>query len=144
MARNTNRQGAGFELDVMHYLDGCACETSHRTPKHVGWRGFGYDSARSSGSRGKVDVFCVGPRASDGAYRRGRSALLLVQCKLTNPLISPVDRRAITDLAERAGALPLVAYKALDTTTGRVRPHFRLLTGTGPKDWAPWEPGEDD
>jgi hypothetical protein len=76
-----------------------------------------------------------------GVYGPSR---LLVQCKITNPVISPADRRRLLNLSDLSESLPLVAYKALDTTTGRVRPHFRLLTGTGPKDWAPWEPGEDD
>jgi hypothetical protein len=143
MARNTNRQGANFELTVMHYLDGCACEVSLKAPKHQGWRGFGYDSARSSGSRGKVDVFSIGT-PSDRWLKWGRPTVLLIQCKITNPLISPADRRALRDLAERAGALPLVAYSGKDATTGRVRPHFRLLTGLGPHDWVPWEPGEEN
>jgi hypothetical protein len=143
MARNTNRQGANFELTVMHYLDGCACEVSLKAPKHQGWRGFGYDSARSSGSRGKVDVFSIGPLRHYEAGASPDAELLLVQCKITNPLISPADRRALRDLAERAGALPLVAYSGKDATTGRVRPHFRLLTGLGPHDWVPWEPGKD-
>ena len=126
--RNWNRVGANFELDVMHYLAGCECESRHKD-----WDGFGYECLRSSGSRGKVDVVAVwgeiyGP------------ALLFVQVKLTNPLIPPAERIALQDLALRANALPLVAYK----TAGVARPYFRQLTGPGPKDWAPWEPGEDD
>lgn len=137
MAVNTTRQGANFELDVLHYLTGCECATTRKTPVHVGWTGFGYDCLRSSGSRGAVDVVAVwggihGP------------ALLFIQCKITNPNIGPADRNRVQDLATRAGAVPLVAYRAQDTTTGRMRPHFRLLTGPGPKDWLLWEPGEDD
>ena len=48
------------------------------------------------------------------------------------------------DLALRANALALTASKALDIVTGRVRPHFRQLTGPGARDWLPWEPGEDN
>jgi hypothetical protein len=144
MANNPNRQGANFELDVMHYLAGCACETTHKTPRHVGWRGFGYDCLRSSGSRGKVDVVAVGPDTRrEYSSRRGRVAILFIQCKITNPMISPAERIGIQDLALRANANPLVAYRAIDTTTGRVQPHFRLLTGPGPKDWLLWEPGTD-
>jgi hypothetical protein len=154
MARNTNRQGADFELEIMHYLAGCACEAKYARPRHVGWRGFGYDCLRSSGSRGAVDVVAVPdfpyPKASgrDRLYDAdmlGDTHLppLFIQAKITNPLLSPAERRNVRGLALRAGALPLVAYKAKDETTGRVRPHFRLLTGPGPKDWTPWEPGDD-
>ncbi len=121
MARNTNRQGANFELEVMHYLEP-----------------FGYDCLRSSGSRGAVDVVAVSKRA----YQR--NSLLFIQCKITNPVIPPAERLKVQDLALRAEALPLVAFKTKDAVTDRVRPHFRLLTGPGPKDWVAWEPGEDD
>lgn len=130
--KNWNRSGAAFELDIMHYLAGCACEATHKTPRHAGWRGFGYDCLRSSGSRGAVDVVAIG------------SSLLFVQAKISKPVISPADRRRVQGLALRAGALPLVAYRAQDVSTGRVRPHFRLLTGPGPKDWVPWEPASGD
>lgn len=139
MARNTTRQGAGFELDVMHYLAGTL-------PERWG-PGFGYDCLRSSGSRGAVDVVAVGSTDTTDHWNRmyGIEPLLLfIQCKITNPVIPPADRLKVQDLALRAGALPLVAFKAKDETTGRVRPHFRQLTGPGPKDWLPWEPGEDD
>lgn len=130
----------------MHYLAGCECESTHKTPKHVGWRGFGYTALRSSGSRGAVDVVAV-PRAKTLRTPLGpiltAGTTLWIQCKITNPLISPAERAAVTDLAFRAGGVPLVSYRAQDTTTGRVRPHFRRLTGTGPKDWVPWEPGRD-
>jgi len=141
MARNTNRQGAQFELDVMHYLAGTL-------PERWG-PGFGYDCLRSSGSRGKVDVVAVGPVEEcpvdvDHYCDHSMADLLFIQCKITNRLIPPAERQALQDLALRAGALPLTASKAKDERTGRVRPHFRLLTGPGPKDWLPWEPGEDD
>lgn len=137
MARNTTRQGAGFELDVMHYLVGCKCELTHSVPKHVGWKGFGYDAGRSSGSRGKVDVWGVPPES-------GAGPMVFIQCKITNPIIPPADRVALINLARRGGGLPLVAYKARDNTTSRIRPHFRYLTGTRPQDWVLWEPGEDN
>lgn len=134
MARNTTRQGADFELDVMHYLAGTLPEK---------WGpGFGYDCLRSSGSRGAVDVVAVGPEPYH-CYKCG-PVVLFIQCKITNPVIPPAERLKVQDLALRAAALPLVAFKAKDETTGRVRPHFRQLTGPGPKDWLPWEPGEDD
>lgn len=137
MARNTAAQGREFEHSVIHYLAGCDCETTFSRPRHIGWRGYGYDFIRSAGSKGKVDLVAVwgeiyGP------------PLLFIQCKISNPLISPAEREGLTDLSRRADATPLVAYRAKDITTGRLRPHFRLLTGTGPRDWAPWEPGEDE
>lgn len=148
MAVNTTRQGANFELDVMHYLTGCECATTRKTPVHVDWHGFGYDCLRSSGSRGAVDVVAVGPKQPgtrweiQGVKVSAYSPLLFIQCKITNPNIGPADRTRVQDLATRAGAVPLVAYRAQDTTAGRMRPHFRLLTGPGPKDWLPWEPVE--
>lgn len=142
MARNTNRQGADFELDIMHYLAGCTCEATYKSPKHIGWRGFGYDCARSSGSHGAVDVFAIGAWIGGGVLGLAKRTLY-IQAKITNPMISPAERRKVVDWAGRSGALPLVGYKLEDATTGRVRPHFRLLTGTGPRDWVVWEPGED-
>lgn len=150
MARNTAAQGREFEHSVIHYLAGCDCENTFSRPRHIGWRGFGYDFIRSAGSKGKVDLVAVAPVPYEGwegepdVLGCPHPAPLFIQCKITNPLISPAERQGLTDLATRAGATPLVAYRAKDTATGRVRPHFRLLTGTGPKDWAPWEPGEDD
>lgn len=127
MAKNTTRQGANFELDVMHALEEQ-----------------GYTCLRSSGSRGAVDVVAVAPR---GWYSPRESAsLLFIQCKIKNPVISPAERMAIQDLALRAGADPLVAFKAKDETTGRITVKLRRLTGPGPKDWEPWPwaPGKDN
>lgn len=146
MARNTTRQGAGFELDVMHYLVGCKCEETNAQPKHIGWRGFGYDAGRSSGSRGKVDVWGVPPVPHEAEFPDGSwlvTRMVFIQCKITNPIIPPADRIALINLARRGGALPIVAYKLKDWQTQRRRPHFRRLTGPGPTEWLPWEPGED-
>lgn len=142
MARNTTRQGASFEHDVMHYLTGCNCETTFTRPRHVGWRGFGYDAGRSSGSRGKVDVWGVPPEPTMalGPLIIKYSPMIFVQCKITNPVIPPAERIALINLARRGGALPIVAHRARDKDTHRMRPHFRQLTGPGPKDWLPWEP----
>ena len=126
MARNTTRQGANFELDVLHYL-----ET------------FGYDGLRSSGSRGAVDVVAVGPLRTYECGAVPDAEVLFIQCKITNPVIPPAERLKFQDWALRAGAVPLVAFKQADENTRRVRPHFRRLTGPGPKDWASWTPGKD-
>jgi Holliday junction resolvase len=126
VAKNTTRQGAAFELKVMHALE-----------EH------GYTCLRSSGSRGAVDVVAVGPEP----YRikmHVRPSLVFIQAKITNPVIPPYERNAIQELATRAGAIPLVAHWAKDAKTKLMRVHYRLLTGPGPKDWAHWAPGEDD
>lgn len=152
MARNTNRQGAGFELDIMHYLTGCQIRPEPcATKNHAGWTGYGYDAGRSSGSRGKVDVWAISPYVECVCGCGNRDIpdvpMLLIQAKITaHPLrtpLAPDERRILMDLATRAGAIALTASKAKDATTGRVRPHFRRLTGSGPRDWESWEPGEE-
>lgn len=84
-ARNTTRQGANFELQIMEHL-----------------REHGYDVLRSSGSRGAVDVVAVGDPHT-----------LWIQAKITNPVISPAEREAVRRIAGRIStdALPLVAYR---------------------------------
>lgn len=116
-AKNTNRQGANFELQVMKDLE-----------PH------GYTSLRSSGSRGKVDVVAVASADWRPRDENDSSNLLFIQCKISNPLISPEERGGLIDLANRAAALPVVAHRV----DGRV--HYRRLTGTGPKDWKYWFP----
>jgi len=131
MARNTNRQGANFELVTMHDLE-----------KHE------YTCLRSSGSRGPVDVVAIGPEPVQEVWENPYTLyvpggpVLFIQCKRTNPLISPAERLAVQNLALRAGAVPLVAHWAKSETTGLMTVHYRQLTGPGPKDWAPWAPGE--
>jgi Holliday junction resolvase len=127
VARNTTRQGAKFELAVMHALE-----------EH------GYTCLRSSGSRGAVDVVAFGPLRKYECGAAPDAEQLLIQCKITNPVIPPYERTAVQDLATRAGAIPLVAHWAADKTTGLMRVHYRQLTGPGPKDWAHWAPGEDN
>ena len=147
MARNTTRQGADFELAVMHFLAGCqGGDKPCKDPQHATYDGYGYDCLRSSGSRGAVDVVAVGPDEKFVGNDRVEygGPLLFVQCKVTNPVIPPAERIAIRDLALRAGAVPLVAFKAKHENTGRIGIKFRSLTGPGPKDWEPWTPGEDD
>jgi Holliday junction resolvase len=105
-AQNTNRQGANFELQIMHDLDR-----------------YGYTTMRSSGSRGAVDVVAVGDHET-----------LWVQAKITDPMISPKERRAVVDLAVRAKGTPVVAHR----DNGVVL--YRVLTDIGPKDWSPLTP----
>jgi len=125
VARNTTRQGAQFELDVMHALE-----------EH------GYTCLRSSGSRGAVDVVAVGPLRTYEYGAQPDADLLFIQCKITNPVIPPAARLAVQDLALRAGALPVVAYRGQHPDNARRKTIlYRQLTGPGPREWAPWAPG---
>lgn len=105
-AKNTTRQGANFELQIMDDLD-----------KR------GYDVARSSGSRGKIDVFAIGD-----------PHILLIQAKITNPVLSPADRRAVRQVAARADAMPLVAYRINGVVC------YRELIGQGPGEFEIFQP----
>lgn len=138
-ARNTAAQGARFENDVIHYLSGCVCELS-ATPSHVGWSGFGYDCIRSAASKGAVDIVAVPPLTPLPGIGANLVEVLFIQCKVSNHQIPPAERLAVQNLALRAGALPIVAWRGKDPETGRSRPLFKLLTGPGPKDWVPWNP----
>lgn len=122
MARNTAQQGAAFERRTIADLEQ-----------------YGYTCIRSAASKGAVDIVAVGPDWETCDY-----GLLFVQCKLSNPQISPAERTTLNDLALRAGAVPVVAWWAKSETTGLKAVHYRRLTGDGPKDWVPWAPGEDD
>jgi len=112
-AKNTNRQGANFELKIMEDLTA-----------------YGYDCLRSSGSRGAVDVVAV----SEMGALDSAPGLLFIQAKISKPVIPPAERVALMGLALRAGALPLVAYR-LPGSVG-----YRELTGPGPKEWRLWLP----
>lgn len=127
---NTARQGAAFERRVIHDLSGDGAEHE----------GYGYTCTRSAASKGAVDIVAV----HQGPLNGGARLILGIQCKLSDPQISPAERLAVQDWALCAGAIPIVAWWAEDETTGLKRVHYRQLTGPGPKDWAPWVPGEDD
>lgn len=124
---NTAQQGARFERRVIHDLE-----------PH------GYDCIRSAASKGAVDIVAVGSLRiyEDGSAPDAET--LFIQCKLSNPMISPRERKALWGLAERAAALPIIAWWAKSETTGLMAPHYRIMTGTEPKEWLPWEPGEDN
>lgn len=148
MARNTAQQGATFERDVMHYLAGCQVRVT-KNPclnlQHATYiRDFGYDCMRSAASKGAIDVWAVGPLRTYSQGETPDAVQLLVQCKITNLVLPPAERLRVQNLALRAGAIPLVSYRAKDITTGRMRPHFRRLTGPRASDWLLWEPGEDN
>lgn len=137
MARNTAQQGAAFERRVIHDLSGSP-DGSHP--------GYGYDCVRSAASKGKIDIVAFGPLRTYEYGAAPDAVQLLIQCKLTDPQIGPTARMKLMDLALRAGALAIVAHWAADETSihRRMKVHYRQLTGPGPKDWAPWAPGEDD
>lgn len=143
MAHNTAQQGAGFERAVIHHLEGCQSRPEPcKNTQHAGWTGYGYDCIRSAASKGKADIVAVGPASTDPDL--WTAPPLIVQCKRTDPMISPAERAGILDLALRTGGLAIVAHWAVDETTGRMRIHYRRLTGQGPKEWAPWAPGGDN
>ena len=87
-------------------------------------------AARAAGSKGPADLVAVRP-----------NQVAFVQVKRTDPRLSPYERARLVALADRLGhhiALPIVACKPL-----RQEIAYRLLTGPGPRDWVPWQPGLD-
>lgn len=113
MARNTAEQGARLERRVRAELEE-----------------IGYVTLRSAGSKGKVDVVAF-----------GYDEVLVVQCKWTNPQISPAERQGLLEVELLSGAIPLVA------SNDRGKTVWRRLLGPGPKDWMSWHPrpeGEND
>lgn len=142
MARNTTRQGADYELDIMHYLAG--------TKPDVWGPGFGYDCWRSSGSRGAIDVTAVGPTEPYELWDNPHTIdapggpLLFIQAKRNKVYLDPADTQRVWKLAYRAGAVPLLSSMTEDVTTGLKRPHFWVIDPIAtPSKWAPWEPGEE-
>lgn len=128
---NTAQQGARFERACIAYLE-----------KR------GYDCIRSAASKGAVDIVAVGPGEPvnpNSLLREDTDSgpLLFIQCKLSNPVIPPAERVAVLGLALRAGALPIVSWWARPEGERKMRPNFRILTGPGPKEWVPWEPGKE-
>lgn len=148
---NTAQQGATFERAVIHHLEGCQSRPEPcKNTQHAGWLGYGYDCIRSAASKGKADIVAVPPLTlcdcGCEAQSTEKTHLLFVQCKRTNPMISPAERAGILDLALRTGGLAIVAHWAPneDSIHRRMKIHYRRLTGPGAKEWAPWAPGEDN
>lgn len=144
---NTAQQGADFERAVIHHLEGCQSRPEPcKNTQHAGWLGYGYDCIRSAASKGKADIVAVGPLRTYGLGEEPDAQRLIIQCKRTNPMISPAERAGILDLALRTGGLAIVAHWAPneDSIHRRMKIHYRRLTGPGPKEWAPWAPGEDN
>jgi Holliday junction resolvase len=126
VARNTAAQGAAFERRIITDLK------SH-----------GYLCTRAAASKGPVDIVAVAEPVwvGDNTYERD---LLGVQAKLTDPLLSPDERSKVLQWALWAGAVPIVAHWAKSETTGLMTVHYRQLTGPGPREWAPWAPGNEE
>lgn len=83
---------------------------------------------RSAASKGVADLTLFKP---------GR--VLLVQVKASDPYLLPIERQRLLAMADWVGltlALPVVA-----ATPNRKPIVYRLLTGPGHDDWAPWDPG---
>lgn len=129
-AVNTAAQGRDLELAVMALLN------------RTGWQ-----CMRSAGSKGVADVVAIPTGVS-----AGRTPWLLVQCKLTNTVLPPAERLALTTLAVPARALPLSASRADQGHGTRVQYRkdtgmwvvFWELTGPGPFERQPWTPTTEE
>jgi Holliday junction resolvase len=90
-------------------------------------RGFRITRSASSKSDTGADVTAI-----------GLGVVLFVSVKRSKPLISPAERRQLVESAQMLPdvGLPLVAF-----SPPRRGLRYRLLTGTGPKDWTEW-PGD--
>lgn len=85
----------------------------------------GYECTRAASSKGVADVIALKPGQA-----------LLVNVKRTTPP-GPAERADLLRVAGFIGAVPLVALKP-----PRQGIEYRLLTGSGPRDWVPWSPDE--
>lgn len=98
----------------------------------------GYDCIRSAGSKGAADVVAIHD-----------AEICFVQVKMSEKnRVSPAEREQLLRIAGRAGGqgrgvYALTAHKEPDPSDGRKRQIvFRELTGTGPREHAPWVPVE--
>lgn len=127
MSVNTAHQGRQREWMIRDYLAGTDPES--KTPRR--FPGFGWTFvSRAAASKGPADLTFVKP-----------GVLLLVQVKLTDPQLSPAERRQLIATADVMGlhlAVPLSACWPLRAP----KPTFRMLTGPGPKDWVSWDPAD--
>ena len=103
----------------------------------------GWDCIRAAGSKGAADVWAA---RDDGRalYHGLPTELLLIQAKASSDdLPGPAEWDTLWDLAQRTGAVAVIAWKPKP----RQRAYHRL---TGPKvpharrenwPWTPWHPG---
>lgn len=97
---------------------------------------YGYDVMRSAGSKGAADLIAVGDRF-----------VVLVQVKLVKTgkpfgMPSPAEREQLLRIAGRLGnAYPVAACRTEGSGGRPAVTVYRLLTGTGPKQWTSWAPG---
>lgn len=105
------------------YADGVRVE--HAVVHHL--TAEGYDCTRAAGSKGTADVIAIKP-----------GQVLLVNCKRSR-MPGPAERARLMHVSACAPSVfvPLVALKP-----PRQPLAYRLLTGYGPADWAPWTPDE--
>ena len=97
--------------------------------------GWGYDVIRSAASKGAADLWAV----HDGGE------IIFVQVKLGEwgrpfKMPSPAERDQLVRLAHRANGAPVAACRIPGAGSRAAYTHYRLLTGTGPKDWLLWTP----
>ncbi|MGH3447223.1 MAG: hypothetical protein ACRDQA_19185 [Nocardioidaceae bacterium] len=107
------------------YADGKRVEDKIRD--HLRQHGYWVISARAS--KGWADHVAI-----------RHNEVLFVSVKKSDPQISPLERSQLVrlaDLLSGCGA-PIVATKP-----DRKPITYRLLTGTGPKDWIGWTPDPD-
>lgn len=98
----------------------------------------GYDVIRSAASKGCADLVAVG----DGV-------ILLVQVKLgthgkPDVYPAPAERRELCRVAARVtGGMPVSVCVTPGAGARPAALGWRLITGVGAKDWAPWDPAVD-
>ena len=111
-AVNTAAQGRELEWAVMSAL-----------------RSGGWTPMRSAGSKGAVDVI--------GIPGRYVNPWVLVQCKLTNPVLPPAERSALFGMAQLSASVPVVASRGDKGRGLRVQYRDDRAMGDLPQaDWA--------
>lgn len=99
---------------------------------------YGYDVLRSAGSKGAADLIAIG----DGFA-------VLVQVKLVKngepfQMPTPAEREQLIRIARRLGnACPVAACRTAGSGGRPAVTAYRFLTGTGPRDWRNWAPGNN-
>ena len=96
----------------------------------------GYDVIRSAASKGCADLVAIGD-----------NTVILVQVKLgthgrLDVYPAPTERAELRRVAGRVyGGLAVSVCVVPGAGARRTEMRWRLVTGPGPKDWTPWDPG---
>lgn len=95
-------------------------------------RAAGYDLVRSAGSKGAGDLWAVHD-----------NEIMFVQCKLGKDdwrfvMPAPAERRELLRIALRVGGFPVAATRFPGSGPRPARTEYRILLGTGPKDFDEW------